>query len=54
MSGTESPLPTLFRLLFVIGVLVALVWGTMLTMVRFMKPQPRTIEQNVVLPSTRK
>ncbi len=47
-------MPTLFRLLLVIGVLVALVWGTMLAMVTYMKPQPRSIEQSVPLPSTRK
>ena len=47
-------MPTLFRLLFVIGVLVALVWGIMLAMVTYMKPLPRTIEHNVALPNTKK
>ena len=47
-------MPTLFRLLLVICVLVALVWGVMLAMVTYLKPHPRPIEQSVTLPSTRK
>lgn len=47
-------MPTLFRLLFVIGILVALVWGAMLAMVTYLKPQPRPIEHSVTVPSARK
>ena len=47
-------MPTLFRLLLVIGVLVTLVWGTMLAMVTYLKPQTRTIEQNLALPNQKK
>lgn len=47
-------MPTLFRLLFVIGILAAIVWGAMLAMVTYMKPQPRMIEHNVALPSAKK
>lgn len=53
-SGTEWSVPTLFRLLLVIGLLVALVWGTMLAMVTYMTPQPRSIEQSVPLPGKKK
>ncbi len=52
--GTEWTVPTLFRLLFVIGVLVALVWGSMLAMVTYLKPQPREITRDVQVPGTRK
>ena len=43
-------MPTLFRLLLVIGILVALVWGTMLAMVTYMKPQSRPITRDLTLP----
>lgn len=43
-------MPTLFRLLLVIGVLVALVWGAMLAMVTTLTPQPRAITRDVPLP----
>ena len=54
LSGTEWLVPTLSRLLLVIGILVALVWGTMLAMVTYLKPQPREITRDVQVPSTRK
>ena len=44
-------MPTLFRLLLVIGILVALAWGTMLAMVTYMKPQLREISRDVALPA---
>lgn len=47
-------MPTLFRLLLVIGLLVALVWGAMLVMVTTMQPQPRAITRDVPLPSKTK
>ena len=43
-------MPTLFRLLLVIGILVALAWGTMVAMVTYLKPQPREISRDVTLP----
>ena len=43
-------MPTLFRLLFVIGVIAALVYGAMNAMVTFLQPQPREISQTVTLP----
>lgn len=43
-------MPTLFRLLFVIGVIAALVYGAMIAMVTFLQPQPREISQTVTLP----
>ena len=49
-SGAEGRVPTLFRLLLVIGILVALVWGMMLAMVTYMKPQSRPITRDVTLP----
>ena len=52
--GAECPVPTLFRLLLVIGLLVALVWGAMLAMVTFMQPRPHAITRDVPLPGTAK
>lgn len=43
-------MPTLFRLLFVIGLIVALAYGAMIALVTFVKPQPREITQTVALP----
>ena len=43
-------MPTLFRLLFVVGLIVALVYGAMLAMVTFIHPQQREISQPVTLP----
>ncbi len=45
-----DPVPTLFRLLFVIGLIVALGYGAMLALVTFVQPQPREISQSVPLP----
>ncbi len=43
-------MPTLFRLLFVIGLVAALGYGAMLALVAFVQPQPREITQSVPLP----
>ena len=43
-------MPTLFRLLVVIGLLVALAYGAMLAVVAFVRPVPREITQVVPLP----
>jgi hypothetical protein len=40
-------LPSLFRFLFVVGVLAGIVWGGMLALVTFVEPQPREMSQNV-------
>lgn len=45
--------PTLIRLLLVIAVLVAFVWGTMLAMVTYLAPHPREMTRDVTLPSRR-
>ena len=47
-------MPTLFRLLLVIGIVVALVWGAMLAMVTFMQPHPREITRELMLPAKSK
>ncbi len=44
-------MPTLFRLLAFIALLVALVYGAMFAMVTFLQPQPREITQTIVLPA---
>lgn len=46
----DDPVPTLFRLFFVIGLIVALGYGAMLALVTFVQPQPREISQSVPLP----
>ncbi len=43
-------MPTLFRLLLVIGVLVALAWGAMLALVTYLQPHSREITRDVQLP----
>ena len=43
-------MPTLFRLLFVIAVLVALVYGGMLALVTFGTPEQRQISTTIELP----
>jgi hypothetical protein len=43
----ERGVPTLFRFLFVVGVLAALVYGAMLALVTFVQPQPREMTQTV-------
>ena len=45
-------MPTLFRLLFVLGALAGLVFGIMTAMVTFIHPEPREITQTIALPST--
>ena len=47
-------MPTLFRLLASIALLVALVYGAMLAMVTFLQPQPREITQTIALPTAGK
>jgi hypothetical protein len=46
----ETRVPTLFRLLVVIGLVVALVYGAMWAMVTFIHPQQHEISQPVTLP----
>ncbi len=40
-------LPSLFRFLIVIGVLVAVVWGAMQALATFVEPQQREMTQTV-------
>jgi hypothetical protein len=42
--------PSLFRFLFLLGLLAALVYGGMIALVTFVKVEPRDISQTVVLP----
>jgi hypothetical protein len=42
--------PTLFRLLFVIGLIAGLGYGAMVAIVTFVQPRPREITQPVTLP----
>jgi hypothetical protein len=42
--------PTLFRLLFIIGLVVALAYGAMIAIVTFVQPVQREITQSVPLP----
>ena len=46
----DDPVPTLFRLLFILGLIAALGYGAMFALVTFVKPQPREISQPVTLP----
>jgi hypothetical protein len=46
----ETFLPSLFRFLFVVGLLAALVYGGMIALVAFVKVQPREMTQTVILP----
>ena len=46
-------MPTLLRLLFVIGVALALGYGAMFAMVSYLEPHPREISQPVDLPTAR-
>jgi hypothetical protein len=46
----ETYLPSLFRFLFVVGLLAALVYGGMIALVAFVKVQPREMTQTVTLP----
>ena len=43
-------MPTLFRLIVVLGLIAAFVYGAMLAMVTFIHPQQREIVQSVPLP----
>jgi hypothetical protein len=43
-------LPSLFRFLFVVGLLAAMVYGGMVALVAFVKVAPREITQTVPLP----
>ena len=43
-------MPSLFRFLFVVAFLAALVYGGMLALVAFVKVQPREITETVTLP----
>ena len=45
--GAEFPLPSLFRFLFVVGILAGLVWGGMIALVTFVTPVPREMTQTV-------
>ena len=46
-------MPTLFRLLFAVGLVVALGYGAMLAMVAFVHPEPHEITQTIRLPPQR-
>ena len=43
-------MPSLFRFLFVLGLLAALVYGGMIALVTFVQVQPREMTQTVNLP----
>lgn len=43
-------MPSLFRFLFVLGVLAALVYGGMIALVAYVQVQPREITQTVPIP----
>ena len=43
-------MPSLFRFLFVIGLLAALVYGGMIALVTFVQVQPREMTETVALP----
>ena len=47
----EPRVPTLFRLLIVIAVVAAVVYGAMVAMVSYLQPQPHAISQTVTLPA---
>jgi hypothetical protein len=46
------PLPSLFRFLFVLSVLAALVYGGMVALVAYVQVEPREITQSVPLPKS--
>ena len=46
----KANVPTLIRLLLVLGVLAVLVFGAMTAMVTYMRPAPRAISQTIVIP----
>lgn len=43
-------MPSLFRFLFVLGLLAALVYGGMIALVAYVQVQPREITQTVPIP----
>ena len=43
-------MPTLFRLLFIVGLLAALAYGGMLALVTFVHPEQHEITKRVTLP----
>ncbi len=43
----ETSLPSLFRFLFIVGFLAALVWGGMFALVTFVEPTPREMTQTI-------
>jgi len=47
-------LPSLFRFLFVLGVLAALVYGGMIALVTYVQVEPREITQTVPIPKAPK
>ena len=47
-------MPTLVRLLVVLGLIVALVYGAMLAIVTFLHPPPHEIVQTIRLPAVPK
>ncbi len=40
-------MPSLFRFLFVIGLIAGLVYGAMIALVTFVEPQPREMSQTI-------
>ena len=47
-------MPSLFRFLFVVALLAALVFGGMIALVTFVKVQPREISREITLPKAPK
>jgi hypothetical protein len=47
-------LPSLFRFIFVLGVLAALVYGGMIALVAYVQVEPREITQTVPIPKPAK
>lgn len=45
-----SAVPTLIRLMLVVGALAAVAFGVMTAMVTYMKPQPHAISQTIAIP----
>ena len=43
-------MPTLFRLVFVVGAAIAIAYGSMLAVVTLVQPQPREIQEAIALP----
>ena len=43
-------MPTLFRLLFVLGIIASAGYGALYSVANVVKPQPRLIVENVTLP----